>query len=212
MKAPVQGERSEQCPEFFKNVKGLPIRTHFQKHSPLLRSASQKMDQRYGYGIRTDKCMMIAPMILFCRGPSEEDVRNAAEAGAKRFEAHKAYFLEKITEEASKCINATNLDPSGIVAAAIKNLRYCVLAGAQIVKSIASTPVANEFPPGTLTANDWDLYHATEKCTSGETWKLNPKKNFKVTNKCILGQHDLSVPVNVVTGKNLSLEALVSDF
>jgi hypothetical protein len=27
-----------------------------------------------------------------------------------------------------------------------------------------------------------------------------------------LGQHDLSVPVNVVTGKNLSLKALVSDF
>jgi hypothetical protein len=34
MKAPAKGERSEQCPEFFKNVKGLPIRTHFQKHSP----------------------------------------------------------------------------------------------------------------------------------------------------------------------------------
>ena len=152
------------------------------------------------------------PQLLRTVGPSEEDVRNAAEAGAKRFEAHKASFLEKITEEVSKCINATNADPSGIVAEAIKNSRYFVLAGTQVVKNIASLAFANEFPPGTLTANDWDLYHATEKCTSGETWKLDPKKNFKVTNKYILGQHDLSVPVNVVTGKNLSLEALVSGF
>jgi hypothetical protein len=81
------------------------------------------------------------------------------------------------------------------------------------VKSIASTlAFASEFPPGTLTANDWDLYHAPEKCSSGEKWQLDPKKIFKVTDKRILDQHGLSVPVNVVTGKNLSLEALVSDF
>ena len=41
------------------------------------------------------------PQLLRTVGPSEEDVRNAAEAGAKRFEAHKASFLEKITEEVS---------------------------------------------------------------------------------------------------------------
>lgn len=146
-------------------------------------------------------------------GPSEEDVRNAAVAGAKRFEAHKATFLENITEEVSKCVNAVNADPSGKVAAAIKNSNYFVLGGTQIVKGIASTlAFANEFPPGTLTANDWDLYHSAEKCTSGEKWQLDPKKNFKVTDKDLLSQHGLSVPVNVVTGKNLSLEALVSDF
>jgi hypothetical protein len=39
-----------------------------------------------------------------------------------------------------------------------------------------------------------------------------PQKNFKLTDKSIFDQHDLSVPVNFVTGKKLSLEALVSGF
>jgi hypothetical protein len=37
---------------------------------------------------------------------------------------------------------------SSMIQIPVKNSRYFVLGGTQIVKGIASTPAANEFPPG----------------------------------------------------------------